>query len=228
MVRIEFSNGQKKNVVFFGDSGAGKSESIEALKAVANEKIVSLETIFDDMGSFAIDKENNVYAQGTEVGAFVRLDDLSSEVTFNNMDRGIYLNAEQSNARVIIPIGEYSKVIKHYSIDMWVYANNYTDKIGVHRFTDLMEAKKTFIDGKRIALGTTDEVGMTTTFFANPFGPVQKEHEVKPIIDNIFINLFKNNVYIGEIYTHLGTDKSKQALKKSATQLLNELLDKNK
>lgn len=227
MVRIKFTDGREKNVVFFGDSGAGKSESLEALKNVADDKIVSLETIFDDMGSFAIDDENQVYAQGTEVGAFVRLDDLSSEVTFNNMDRGIYLNAEKSNARVIIPTDEYSRVVKHHSIDMWVYANNYTDKVGVHRFDDLEEAKKTFISGKRIALGTTDEVGMTTTFFANPFGPVQKEEETRPIIDKVFDNLFKNGVYVGEIYTHLGTDKSKQAIEKSASALLDVLLSDN-
>lgn len=225
MVRIKFRDGREKNVVFFGDSGAGKSESLEALKNVASDKIISLETIFDDMGSFAIDKKNQVYAQGTEVGAFVRLDDLSSEVTFNNMDRGIYLNAEKSNARVIIPTDEYLRVIEHHPVDMWVYANNYTDKVGIHRFTDLEEAKKTFISGKRIALGTTDEVGMTTTFFANPFGPVQKEQETRPIIDRIFDNLFENNVYVGEIYTHLGTNKSKQAIEKSASALLEVLLN---
>ncbi len=41
------------------------------------------------------DGEPGVYAQGTETGAFVRLDDLSSAVAFNNMDRGVYLNPEQ-------------------------------------------------------------------------------------------------------------------------------------
>ncbi len=36
------------------------------------------------------DGEPGVYAQGTETGAFVRLDDLSSAVAFNNMDRGVF------------------------------------------------------------------------------------------------------------------------------------------
>ena len=77
MLKIKFTNGKEKNVVFFGDSGAGKSESIEALQELADDKIVSMETIFDDMGSFTLtDGEPGVYAQGTETGAFVRLDDL--------------------------------------------------------------------------------------------------------------------------------------------------------
>ena len=225
MLRVRFTNGKEKNVVFFGDSGAGKSESIEAMQEIADDKIVDMETIFDDMGSFTIGDDGKIYAQGTETGAFVRLDDLSSAVAFNNMDRGVYLNPELSNARVIIPADTYENVIQHHPIDMWVYANNYDDKVGIHRFENEDEAKKVFVAGKRKALGTTDEVGMSTTFFANPFGPVQEEEKTKPIIDKIFNKLFANNVYVGEIYTHLGNDKSKEALHESARELLDVLMN---
>lgn len=223
MMKITFANGQTKTVVFFGDSGAGKSESIEALQQVADDQIVSMETIFDDMGSFTLDGKE-LYAQGTETGAFVRLDDLSSEVAFNNMDRGIYMNPEQKNARVIIPANTWPRVVAHHHIDMWVYANNYDDAVGVHRFTDQETAKATFVAGKRKALGTTDEVGMSTTFFANPFGPVQEQAATQPIIDAVFDRLFTDDVYVGEIYTHLGNDKSQDKLNESARQLLAELL----
>ncbi len=225
MVKITFSNGKVKTVVFFGDSGAGKSESIEALQEIADEKIVDIETIFDDMGSFAFDKDGKIYAQGTETGAFVRLDDLSSAVAFNNMDRGIYLNPELKNARVILPANTYKRVVQHHTIDMWVYANNYDSEIGLHQFPDEASAKATFIAGKRKALGTTDEVGMSTTFFANPFGPVQEEERTRPIIDKVFNALYKDNIYVGEIYTHLGNDKSKDSLKESAKELLDQLMN---
>lgn len=224
MVRIKFSNGKNKNVVFFGDSGAGKSESLEALQEIADDKILSLETIFDDMGSFTL-TDDDLYAQGTEIGAFVRLDDLSSAVAFNNMDRGVYLNPDRKNARVIIPADSYRRVVGHHGIDMWVYANNYDKEIGIHQFNTEEEAKATFIEGKRFALGTTDEVGMSTTFFANPFGPVQEEARTRPIIDKVFDRLFKQGVYVGEVYTHLGTDKSKDSLNESAKELLDELMN---
>ena len=148
-----------------------------------------------------------------------------SAVAFNNMDRGVYLNPELSNARVIIPADTYENIIKHHPIDMWVYANNYDDKVGIHRFDNENEAKKVFVAGKRKALGTTDEVGMSTTFFANPFGPVQEEEKTKPIIDKIFNKLFNNGVYVGEVYTHLGNDKSKEALQESARELLDVLMN---
>lgn len=225
MVHINFANGQQKNVVFFGDSGAGKSESIEALQEIADDQIINIETIFDDMGSFAVTADGQVYAQGTEIGAFVRLDDLSSAVAFNNMDRGIYLNPDQKNARVIIPADSYNRVITHHPIDMWVYANNYSQQIGIHRFETQEEAKKTFIAGKRKALGTTDEVGMSTTFFANPFGPVQEKERTQPLIDQVFERLFAKDIYVGEIYTHLGNDKSKSSLQQSAQELLDILMN---
>ena len=223
MVKIKFANGKAKTVVFFGDSGAGKSESIEALQEVADDQIVRMETIFDDMGSFAIEGDQ-LYAQGTEIGAFVRLDDLSSAVAFNNMDRGIYLNPAQKNARVIIPADSYENIIAHHPIDMFIYANNYDDQVGVHRFLDKKTAQDTFIAGKRKALGTTDETGMSTTFFANPFGPVQEEKRTRPIIEAVFNKLFENDVYVGEIYTHLGNDKSRTSLQKSAQELLKILM----
>ena len=226
MVKITFTNGKQRNVVFFGDSGAGKSESLEALQEVADDQIANLETIFDDMGSFTIDDhvKNGISAQGTEIGAFVRLDDLSSAVAFDNMDRGVYLNPERKNARVIIPADSWEHVVQHHHVDMWVYANNYDQAIGLHRFNDVEEAKKTFVAGKRMALGTTDEVGFSTTFFANPFGPVQEEERTKPIIDRVFKILFDHDVYVGEVYTHLGNDKSKDALHESAKELLHVLL----
>lgn len=225
MLKIKFTNGKEKNVVFFGDSGAGKSESIEALQELADDKIVSMETIFDDMGSFTLTDDGHIYAQGTETGAFVRLDDLSSAVAFNNMDRGVYLNPELSNARVIIPADTYQNVVKHHHVDMWLYANNYSDEVGIHRFDTKEEAEKVFVAGQRKALGTTDEVGMSKTFFANPFGPVQEQEKTKPIIDKVFSELFNKGVYVGEIYTHLGNDKSKDALKESASELLDILMN---
>lgn len=38
-----------------GDSGAGKSESIEALKAAAGDMIREVEVVFDDMGTIHLE-----------------------------------------------------------------------------------------------------------------------------------------------------------------------------
>lgn len=49
-----------------GDSGAGKSESIEALKAAAGDMIREVEVVFDDMGTIHLE-DGVPYGQGTEL-----------------------------------------------------------------------------------------------------------------------------------------------------------------
>lgn len=75
MVNIKLKDGRQKGIILMGDSGAGKSESIEALKHVGKDKIKSVEVVFDDMGTIHLE-DGVPYGQGTEIGAFIRLDDL--------------------------------------------------------------------------------------------------------------------------------------------------------
>lgn len=220
MVNITLKNGKRRGVMFIGDSGAGKSETIEALRMVGDEYIAKMDVIFDDMGSITV-TENAIYAQGTETGAFVRLDDLEKGTAYRDMDRSVFMNPENNNARVIIPATSYEQVIGKHSIDMIMYANNYTDAIGLHRFENIADAKQTFVEGKRCALGTTHESGMTTTYFANPFGPMQKQEICDELLDVAFERLYKENIFVGEIYTRLGIrEDSKDGIKDAATALL--------
>lgn len=225
-VNITLKSGKRKGIMLMGDSGAGKSESIEALKALGHEKIKDIEVVFDDMGTIHI--EHGVpYGQGTEIGAFIRLDDLDPGTPYRDMDRSIFMNPESSNARVITPAAPYDTVATNHKIDLFAYANNYDDKLGLHKFDDMEEAKATCKEGKRMALGTTQEVGISTTYFANPFGPMQQQDICEPLIDNVFQSLKDNNIFVGEIYTHLGFNKeNREGLTIAAEQLL-EFIEKD-
>lgn len=222
MVKLYLRDGREKHVIFMGDSGAGKSETIEAMTSIADGIIDRQEIIFDDMGSIHINEEGQLVAQGTEIGAFVRLDDLDKGSAYKDMDRSIFFNPEISNARVVVPAAPYKVVVKDHPIDCFMYANNYTDKRGLSRFLTLDEAKPAFIEGKRFALGTTQEKGLSTTFFANPFGPMQKQEVATPLIDEMFNKLFEQGIYVGEIYTCLGLpDKGENGIVDAAQALLN-------
>jgi len=226
MINLYLKDGSKKGIVLMGDSGAGKSETIEAMTAVAHGEIIRQEIIFDDMGSFHIDKNGDVVAQGTEIGAFVRLDDLDKGTAYKDLDRAVFFNPESANARVVTPAAPYNVISKEHHVDMFLYANNYTDKRGLREVSTLEEAKPIFVEGKRFALGTTQEKGLSTTYFANPFGPMQNQEVCNPIIDKIFSQLFKNKIKIGEIYTCLGLpDKGNNGIVESAQELF-ELIKK--
>ena len=77
-----------------------------------------------------------------------------------------------------------------------------------------------------MALGTTQEVGISKTYFANPFGPMQKQELCEPLIDEIFQCMRNQGIFIGEIYTHLGFNKeNREGLEIAAQQLL-EFIEK--
>lgn len=204
MINVTFKNGRKVGVVFMGDSGAGKSETIEAMQMLGHEDLLGMDVIFDDMGSFHLEN-GELVAQGTEIGAFIRLDDLDKGSPYKTMDRSIFMNPESAvNARVVIPVNSYKEIVKNHKVDYFFYANNYVDQTGLLVVDHASDIKQVFVEGKRMAMATTHEVGLSTTYFANPFGPMQDQKLCDPLIDLYFKALDDTKVHTGEVYTGLG------------------------
>ena len=225
-VHITMKNGTHKNVVIIGDSGAGKSESLEALSAVAGDNISAQLTVFDDMGTFKM-VDGKIKAYGTEIGAFVRLDDMASGYAYNEMDRAIFMNPDKINSRLVIPVATYPQIMLGYEVDMVLYANNYDEvcESEVAFFNNVEDAKKVFIRGARKAKGTTQEVGLVESFFANPFGPVQREAKTRVIIDKFFGELFKAGIKVGQLHTKLAVTGMEHEGPAAAARKLFELLE---
>ncbi|EGC82776.1 hypothetical protein [Anaerococcus prevotii] len=222
-VNVVLQNGKTANIVILGDSGAGKSESIEAFRSLAKEYIRDMTVIFDDMGSFRI-KNGEVAAYGTEIGAFVRLDDLDSGYAFKQIDRSIFMNPDKVNARLIMPVADHKQIMEGYKVDFFLYANNYDrlnpDDKSISLFDNKKEAIETFKAGARMAKGTTTEEGLVKSYFANPFGPFQKQEMCDDLIENYFDKLFDSNIKVGTIRTQLAIDNMEsEGPKKSAREL---------
>ena len=213
MVNVQMKNGKEANVVIMGDSGAGRSESLEAFGTLSEEYISNMNIIFDDMGTF---KEINgeIYGYGTEIGAFVRLDDLAQGYAFREIDRSIFMNPDKINARLVMPVAPYSQIIKGYKIDLFLYANNFTDITendkAIEYFNNPEDAIKLFKSGPRMAKGTTTEEGLVESYFANPFGPAQKQEATDILIERYFKTMFDTNVKVGQIKTCLGVKGREQ------------------
>ncbi|WP_312652431.1 phosphoenolpyruvate carboxykinase [Proteiniclasticum sp.] len=227
MVNINMKNGKSANVVIIGDSGAGKSESLEALRSLSEDHISDMTIVFDDMGFFTLE-QGKVMGFGTEIGAFVRLDDLDQGYAFKEIDRSIFMNPDKTNARLVMPVATYKEIVKGYAVDLFLYANNYRvleeGESGVTYFKDAEEAKEVFRSGKRMAKGTTTESGLVESYFANPFGPLQKSEDTDKLLDIYFKALFQSNVKVGEIYTQLGVHgKEKSGPRDAAMELFKEI-----
>jgi energy-coupling factor transporter ATP-binding protein EcfA2 len=231
MAKIDLKSGKSASVVIVGDSGAGKSESLEAFRVLADKYIRQLTVIFDDMGSLNMTPDGQVLGRGTEVGAFVRLDDLHPGYAYTEIDRSVFMNPHLQNARLVMPITEYRHVVAGYPVDLFLYANNYDDIDEDHpqleSMTDPAAAYEVFSNGARLAKGTTDEKGLVHTYFANPFGAPQKKEKHEALAKKFIQQLVKNGKKVGQLRTRLGIAGFETKGPEEAAQALFEYVTKN-
>lgn len=223
MVNIVLRNGAESNIIIMGDSGAGKSESLEAFRTLNKKYIRHMRVIFDDMGYLKKEEDGSIKAYGTEIGAFVRVDDLDPAYAFEQLDKGIYMNMDKVNARVTIPISTYEIISKGYPVDYFLYANNYNESNKkILLYDDLDKAITVFEDGARRAKGTTTEKGLVKSYFANPFGPVQEREATEILVRQYFNDMNEAHTKIGEIHTSLAIEgRTKDGPREAAEELFN-------
>jgi len=222
-------SGSSATMVIIGDTAAGKSETIEALRILGNGRIADLKIIADDMGSFEIDHESHrIKCYGTEIGAFVRLDDLEKGYAFEQIDRAIIMSPQKINARVVLPVTTIDCILKGYPVDFLLYANNYEEIDEFHpiieRFPTVEKALDIFREGKAMSKGTTTSIGIVNSYFANIFGPLQYRDLHEDIANLYFTHLINTNIFVGQIRTRLGIPGQEMSGPQAAATALIDLI----
>ncbi|MBN1266409.1 MAG: hypothetical protein JXA25_13005 [Anaerolineales bacterium] len=194
-------------VLLVGESGAGKSETLEAFRVLSEDMLQDMTIIADDMGSLEI-TNGKVCGYGTEIGAYIRLDDLQPGYEFGQMGRAIFMNPSQTNARLLLPITTYAHVIEGFPIDIVMYANNYEEVDETHpvfeRFPDSESALAVFREGRVMSKGTTTASGIVQSYFGNIFGPPQYFDLHEELADRYFEHFFQHELFVGQLRTRLG------------------------
>lgn len=228
MVNLRVRGKRDYTVLIMGDTGAGKSETLEALRSIAGEDINEITIIADDMGSLELDPQGCVNGYGTETGAFVRLDDLQPGFAFGQIDRTIIMSPAQVNARVVLPVTTYETIMKGFVPDLVLYANNYEPIDAEHPilqpFDDAESALQVFRSGSVMSKGTTTTSGLVGTYFANIFGPDQYQNLYEPLAEAYFNAFFKHGAYVGQIRTRLGLTGYEHSGPEEAARALLETL----
>ena len=208
MVKILLQGNREATVLMIGDTGAGKSETLEAFRVLGDKQIRELTIIADDMGSIETDTEGYPVGYGTETGAFLRLDDLQPGYAYGHLDRSIIMNPSQVNARIVFPVTTFENVIKGHKIDYILYANNYEEIDNEHpvieKFGSVTEAIEVFRNGAVMSKGTTTSSGLVNSYFANIFGPPEYRELHEKIALKYFKGFFRKNVFVGQMRTRLG------------------------
>ncbi|MCX8038121.1 MAG: phosphoenolpyruvate carboxykinase [Candidatus Sumerlaeia bacterium] len=208
MVRIVLKNGGAANILLIGDTAAGKSESLEAFRILGKDYIREMRIIADDMGSLEVVPGGRPVAYGTEIGAFIRLDDLQQGYAFGQIDRAIIMSPQKINARVVLPVTTMSDVLRGYPLDYLLYANNYEEVDENHPIIERLEsvdqALHVFREGAAMAKGTTTSTGLVHSYFANIFGPPQYKALHERLAREAFQAAFASGVFVGQLRTRLG------------------------
>jgi hypothetical protein len=232
MFQLKVRNQGAYNFLIMGDTGAGKSETLEAMRTLGAEKIEDIDIIADDMGSLKINFQGEILGFGTETGAFVRMDDLQPGYAFGQIDRAIIMNANQVNARVVLPVTTYERITRGTKVDFVFYANNYEKVDDEHPVISRFDAKETalevFRSGRVMSKGTTNTTGIVGTYFANVFGPQQYPELYDAISEKFFAQMFKNDIYVGQLRTQLGVSGMERTGPEIAAKAILEMITKNK
>ena len=224
--RLVLEDGSSAGVLLIGDTATGKSETLEALRIIGDARLREVRVIADDMGSIEIGADGRLLGYGTEIGAFVRLDDLQQGYAFGQIDRAIIMSPQRVNARVVLPVTSLDDVLHGYQVDFLLYANNHElvdeEHPVLQRLPDEAAALAVFTDGAAMSKGTTTATGLTHSYFANPFGPAQRQAQHEALARRTFAAAYKAGVYVGQLRTQLGLPGAESAGPRAAAQALLE------
>lgn len=208
MVHIELKSDHRATVLIIGDTAAGKSESLEAFRSLGRDHIRDMRIVADDMGSLEVDEQGRVVGYGTEIGAFIRLDDLQAGYAFGQIDRAVIMSPQKVNARVVLPVTTLEEVLCGYPVDLILYANNYEQVDPEHPIVEELHsaehALEVFRAGAAMSKGTTSATGLVHTYFANIFGAPQYRDLHEPLAQEVFASAYRSGTFVGQLRTRLG------------------------
>jgi hypothetical protein len=223
-------NDQDYNLLLMGETGAGKSETLEAFRVQGDSLLQDMLIIADDMGSLQLE-HGEVRGYGSEIGAFIRLDDLHPGYEFGQMGRAIFLNPSNTNARLLLPVTTYALICEGIQVNYIFYANNYQEVDSAHPvieiFTSSDQALDVFREGKVMSKGTTTSQGIVQSYFGNIFGPPQYQDLHEQLAVDYFQHFFENGYCVGQIRTQLGIPGKETSGPREAARALIDLFTRN-
>lgn len=137
-------------VLLIGAPDTGKSALCTSLLQICDKKNIPYSKVFDDQGVLH-NLDNDIYASGSEIGAFLHIDDLPQVTIYKQMSASVLLQEQQETTHVILPFTSIEEIRKFHKVDIIFYLDNTIKQINNSTLTNLQETFDMLLLGKHRA-----------------------------------------------------------------------------
>lgn len=178
-------------ILLCGQEQSGKSELLDAFACLLQTHHIPYTKVFDDQGTLH-NLDNDMYATGTEIGAYLHVDALPYVRIFDNLSASMILKEQNDVCALLLPFTTHEETSRFHKVDICIYLDTKTTAKG---YTTLASPQESF------------------PYFQQhfPFDTVEQENH-RALSDTLleqFLNtMFLNDIEVGVLHTHRHTHDS--------------------
>lgn len=208
-------------LILAGEERSGKSEIMDALLHICEAASLPCTKVFDDQGTLH-DLDNDIYATGSEIGAYIHAEALPRSSIFENIASSVMVKEHNQTTHFLTPFTTHEETLRFHKVDMCIYLDSYTKAKGYHTLDDIGQAISLFQTGIHYK---QRHIGPAYSPFFNPFGPAQYPAESTLLLRKYLEIMFLNNIKVGIFYSHYVNTKKVRIYERYANELLQMIND---
>lgn len=107
-------------ILLCGQEQSGKSEILDAFATLLQTHHISYTKVFDDQGTLHY-LDNDIYASGTQIGAYLHVDALPHVRIFDNLSASMILKEQDKVAALLLPFTTYEETSRFHKVDVCIF-----------------------------------------------------------------------------------------------------------
>ena len=107
-------------ILLCGQQQSGKSELLDAFACLLQAHHITYTKVFDDLGSLHY-LDNDIYATGGEIGAYLQVDALPYMRIFDNLSASMILNEQQHVQALLLPFTTHEEALRFHKVNFCIF-----------------------------------------------------------------------------------------------------------
>lgn len=140
MLCITYLN-KEIGVVLCGKQQSGKSEIIDALWKLCEQQNIACTKVFDDQGTLHY-LDDDIYATGTQIGAYLHVNALPRSSIFENISASVLLKEQETVTYLLTPFTNHEETCRFHKVNVFLYLDRQLCSKGFELIEDLAYANE--------------------------------------------------------------------------------------